>query len=57
MVPHQKTPSEKPSRSVCPNCGGGWTFDFAQRRVYCRMCEASAAKPSSGNDEAQDSAS
>lgn len=29
----------KPVRSVCPDCGGGWTFDFQQRRVYCRTCE------------------
>lgn len=27
------------SRSVCPDCGGGWTFDFAERRVYCKTCE------------------
>ncbi len=25
-------------RSVCA-CGGGWTFDFAAKRVYCRTCE------------------
>jgi hypothetical protein len=29
--------------SVCPDCGGGWTFDFAQRRVYCRACELAKA--------------
>jgi hypothetical protein len=29
--------------SVCPDCGGGWTFDFVQRRVYCRTCETSTA--------------
>jgi hypothetical protein len=24
--------------STC-SCGGGWTFDFQARRVYCRTCE------------------
>ena len=28
------------NRSVCPDCGGGWTFDFGARRVYCRTCES-----------------
>ncbi len=27
------------ARSVCA-CGGGWTFDFAAKRVYCKTCEA-----------------
>lgn len=27
------------SHCVCPDCGNGWTFDFQQRRVYCRTCE------------------
>jgi len=23
-------------------CGNGWTFDFQQKRVYCRACEAAS---------------
>lgn len=26
------------NHAVCA-CGGGWTFDFQQQRVYCRTCE------------------
>lgn len=40
-------------RSVCPDCGNGWTFDFLQRRVYCRTCEeatsADAVDPADGS--------
>lgn len=25
--------------AVCPDCGNGWTFDFLQKRVYCRRCQ------------------
>lgn len=32
----------EPDRSVCPDCGGGWTFDFAERSVYCRRCRDEA---------------
>ena len=35
--------SETPSHSVCPDCGGGWTFDFGARRVYCRTCESATS--------------
>jgi len=38
-VTYESAHSEQP-RSVCPDCGGGWTFDFLQKRVYCRACEA-----------------
>ncbi len=31
--------SAEAGHSVCPDCGGGWTFDFGQKRVYCRTCE------------------
>jgi hypothetical protein len=31
--------SAQAERSTCPNCGGGWTFDFKQKRVYCRQCD------------------
>lgn len=27
-------------------CGNGWTFDFANRRVYCRKCDSSAVENS-----------
>lgn len=30
-------------RSVCPDCGNGWTFDFLQKRIYCRTCESAQA--------------
>lgn len=33
------TERELTSVSVCPDCGDGWTFDFAARSVYCRTCE------------------
>src|SRR6187402_838655 len=45
MKPH-------PDPSVCPDCDGGWTFDFAQRRVYCKTCEAlKLANPVAGESE------
>jgi hypothetical protein len=31
-------PKDEDGRSLCL-CGHGWTFDFQQRRVYCRRCE------------------
>lgn len=35
---HTPPPAQE-RRSVCPDCGGGWTFDFMARRVYCRHCQ------------------
>ena len=32
---------EAPDHAAC-TCGNGWTFDFQQRRVYCRTCEATS---------------
>lgn len=32
-------------QAVCPDCGNGWTFDFQQRRVYCRTCDERKADP------------
>lgn len=26
-------------RSVCPDCGHGWTFDFATKHVSCKCSE------------------
>lgn len=38
-----KTVTREPDeerRSICPDCGGGWTFDFARRCIYCKACVA-----------------
>lgn len=42
---HPQTRFATPLREhcVCPDCGCGWTFDFQQRRVYCRQCESATA--------------
>lgn len=37
-------PTHQAKRSVCPDCGGGWVFDFRERRIYCRQCEAANAE-------------
>jgi hypothetical protein len=31
-------PEPAHKRATCV-CGHGWTFDFQQRRVYCRTCD------------------
>ena len=35
------------------HCGGGWTFDFAAKRVYCRTCESATPDPARLTDSAQ----
>lgn len=48
-TPEELSGMEERRRCICPDCGGGWTFDFAEKRVYCRSCEER-------RDEAQGSA-
>lgn len=36
----ESTEETQEDPAACPDCGGGWTFDFISKRVYCRTCES-----------------